>query len=91
MSADVSVDVLLMPCRAIVIADEAFRQRMVRKRVNFDIDTQVSMPEEVFRMLFILSGLAEPAPGDANLYSSLPIRYCRSAHTCVREIEDQHW
>ncbi|KAK9827883.1 hypothetical protein WJX74_007739 [Apatococcus lobatus] len=45
------------------LASEAFIERMLRKRANFNVDTNLSMPEESFRALFLHSGLAELTEG----------------------------
>ena len=37
---------------------------MLRKRANFDVDTHLTMPEGIFRALFLYSGLAELRTGD---------------------------
>ena len=42
---------------------EAFAQKMLRKRTNFNVDTTLSMPEESFHVLFLHSGLAELTEG----------------------------
>lgn len=58
-------------CRAEHLANEAFTERMLRKRANFDVDTQLSMPEGIFHALFLYSGLAEMRTGDKQLSHQL--------------------
>ncbi|KAK9861944.1 hypothetical protein WJX84_005498 [Apatococcus fuscideae] len=73
------------------LASEAFIERMLRKRANFNVDTNLSMPEESFRALFLHSGLAELTEGfqyNSRAQARFPVVATpRSGTTCKLEVD----